>query len=126
MMRRAILLPALALAGLGVSCGTQADSGSSATSPKENSSGAKAASAQVKSTHHLASLTFPLFPPDAEKTYGKLRKARMAEGNPETVRTDKIDWAATVDEAFARATKEDKPVLFVTFVRENGDPHCDV
>lgn len=75
---------------------------------------------------YLSDITFPLFSPDAEKEYGRLRKARKAKGMPESVLTDAIDWAPTLDEAFARATKADKPVLLVTYVRENGDPLCDV
>jgi hypothetical protein len=40
--------------------------------------------------------------------------------------TRAIDWAETIDEAFQRASAADRPVLFLTFVRENGDPLADV
>ncbi len=124
--RKTTLLPVLmGLTTLGgLSCGTESEG--------TESSGTKSAGAKpsaIESTfkgHHLASVSFPLFPEDAEAKYGQLRKARQAAGLPETTLTDAIPWAKTIDEAFERATKEDKPLLLVTFVRENGDPACDV
>lgn len=76
--------------------------------------------------HPLAEVTFPLFTTDVNARCNALRSARDAAGRPPSVLTDALDWAPTLDAAFARATAEDKPVLLATFVRENGDAHCDV
>lgn len=77
-------------------------------------------------SNHLENITFPLFSPQLEAEYSRLRSERWAAGNPETVLTDKIDWALSLDEAFTRGVAEDKPVLLVAHVRENGDPLGDV
>lgn len=74
----------------------------------------------------LAFLEGPLFSDDAEDVYSKLRLQRKQAGNPVTTLTDEVRWMNTLDETFATATRENKPVLLLTFVRENGDPHCDV
>ena len=41
-------------------------------------------------------------------------------------RYPRIDWAPDVYAAIERATAEDRPILLLTHVRENGDPACDV
>ena len=76
--------------------------------------------------HHLASLSFPLFSSDTTRRSFELVEAREKLGNPRSTLTDEIEWATTVDEAFERATREDKPVLFATYVRYNAEPACDV
>ena len=83
-------------------------------------------STEQVASHHLDSLTFPLFPEGLGQEYLDLRAARREAGKPRTSLTDGIPWAASLDEAFERATREDKPVLVATLVRENGDPDCDV
>lgn len=87
---------------------------------------APAPSARQAAPHHLDSLTFPLFPDSLREEYAHLRAERREAGKPRTSLTDGIPWAASLDEAFERATREDKPVLLATLVRENGDPDCDV
>ena len=37
-----------------------------------------------------------------------------------------IHWAASLDEALARAQLEDKPIFVAMHVKENGDPAGDV
>jgi hypothetical protein len=37
-----------------------------------------------------------------------------------------IDWAASLDDALARAQLEDKPIFVAMHVKENGDPAGDV
>lgn len=73
----------------------------------------------------LAGASSSLFADDGEEDYARFRRARQAAGE-DTRLTDGIQWAATLDEAFSRGMAEDKPVMLATFVRENGDPHCDV
>lgn len=75
--------------------------------------------------HPLARVRFPLFE-RFEQGCVELLDERERAGKPQTVLTDDVPWATTLDEAFERARREDKPVMIATFVRENGDPHCDV
>lgn len=49
----------------------------------------------------------------------------ISTGN-HTFRTQDVVWETDLDEAFARAKREDKPLVLATFTRENGDPDCDV
>ena len=49
----------------------------------------------------------------------------ISTGN-HTFRTKDVAWETDLDEAFARAKREDKPLVLATFTRENGDPDCDV
>ncbi len=81
--------------------------------------------AALPGDHPLARVEFPLFE-DFEEGCRQLMAERVRAGAGETVLSDEVDWAATLDEAFERAAREDKPVMIATFVRENGDPHCDV
>lgn len=118
MMRRAAFL--MVLLG-GVAC-----SGKEFPVAQERQPAGDELLAHLPEGHHLRSLHFPIFSDDAEAQYSKLRLLRKSAGLPETKLTDKIQWAKNLDDAFARAKAEDKPVLLVTFVRENGDPHCDV
>jgi hypothetical protein len=37
-----------------------------------------------------------------------------------------VEWAPDLPTAIERAKEQDKPIFMLTFVRENGDPHCDV
>lgn len=61
---------------------------------------------------------------------GKLTKEHSRQCRTDPARTtvlpSQIQWASSIDEAIERATREDKPILVLTFVRENGDPQCDV
>ena len=88
-------------------------------------SGQRSDTAGLPSDHHLTRIEFPLFE-DFAAERNRLLAEREAAGKPETRLTDEVLFAETFDEAFERATREDKPVLLATFVRENGDPHCDV
>ena len=81
--------------------------------------------AQLPPDHHLAQVRFPLLE-DFEAQCEALLNDHAAAGMPETQAPAQVQWAATLDEAFERATREDKPVLIATLVRENGDAHCDV
>lgn len=76
--------------------------------------------------HHLAALSFPLVSTDVDARCHELLEERKSQGSPRTCLPETIEWAATVDEAFARAAREDKPVLFTHFVRFKGDPARDV
>ena len=76
--------------------------------------------------HHLASLSFPLLSTDVDARCRELLAERERQGKPRSCAPEAIDWAGSIDEAFARAAREDKPVLFTTFVREQADPTRDV
>ena len=86
----------------------------------------RADAAGLDPAHHLAQLSFPLFSETYLDVVDELVQERQEAGCPETSLTDQIDWAEDFDEAFARATAEDKPVLLALLVRENGDTECDV
>jgi len=75
--------------------------------------------------HHLANVSFPLFE-NLEENCSALLAERAQAGCPISEPTSAIRWATTLDEAFERGAREDKPVMIASFVRENGDPHCDV
>ena len=75
--------------------------------------------------HHLTEVEFPLIE-NFSANCNQLLAEREAAGMPESTLTNAVEFAASLDEAFERATREDKPVMIATFVRENGDPHCDV
>ena len=118
-LRRSVLRAA-ALGGL-AACGEVR--GAEPTPP---SAAASVAVPAAPAPHPLAAVSFPLFTTDVNARCNALRSARDAAGRPTSFLTDAVDWAPSLDAAFARATAEDKPVLLATFVRENGDPHCDV
>ena len=54
-------------------------------------------------------------------------RAKRDSGDDEfTCLPSEIVWAEDIYDAIERATIEDKPIFMLTFVRENGDPACDV
>jgi hypothetical protein len=81
---------------------------------------------EIPAGHHLASLSFPLVSTDVDARCRELIAERERQGRPPSCPAEAIEWAGSVDEAFARAAREDKPVLFTTYVRENADPTRDV
>ena len=71
----------------------------------------------------------PLFKDLAEnevKLFKERRRHRRLGLLGMTERPDEIQWVPTMEEAIAKATAEDKPILLMTFVRENGNPNGDV
>ncbi len=65
-----------------------------------------------------------------EERERRLLRMRRHEGRESelrpTERPAEIRWAESLGAAIERARREDKPIVVFTFVRENGDPLCDV
>ena len=63
-----------------------------------------------------------VFPDGVGQIHQELIRERQAAGSPRTTLTSEIDWMPSLDAAFAKATREDKPVFISTYVRESGNP----
>lgn len=67
-----------------------------------------------------------LFSEDIGRIHREMVLAREQAGLPRSSLPPEIEWMPDIDAAFAKAKREDKPVLISTSVRENGNPAGDV
>jgi hypothetical protein len=79
-------------------------------------------------SHHEGpdSGSLALFSEDIGRIHREMVLAREEAGLPRSSLPPEIEWMPDIDAAFAKAKREDKPVLISTSVRENGNPAGDV